>query len=181
MTFEDESCIKPSKFRRYYNENKKNISAVQTRSRTPSWLPCKNGIHRRQGRSCFPQEKGPRTSDSCRLSRALASVITLRKRPDFVRVNKTGEKAYFKGFLVLRAKQVKECPEPYRIGITVTKKTLGKANVRNRVRRRLKEAVRQSFIKNAEAGYDYVFIGRKEAVDMPFDILLKDMGKVFKN
>ena len=58
-----------------------------------------------------------------------------------------------------------------RVGITVSKK-LGKAHIRNRVRRRLREVYRL----NEEAflpGWDIVVVARTKAVDAPFDALTK--------
>ena len=49
--------------------------------------------------------------------------------------------------------------ETFRVGFTTTKK-LGCAVIRNKIRRRLREAVRLIFAPKALIGYDYVFIGR---------------------
>ena len=109
----------------------------------------------------------------------MTNVIDIKKRKDFVFVNKTGERDSFRGFIVLRAK--KENQEKDRIGITVTKKTLGKANNRNRARRRIKEALRLAFHKRqtTDIGYDYIFIARAAALFMPFEDMLKDIPKIF--
>ena len=56
-----------------------------------------------------------------------------------------------------------------RVGITVSKK-LGKANVRNRVRRRLREVYRlneERFLP----GWDIVIVARTKAINAPFDRL----------
>jgi ribonuclease P protein component len=63
---------------------------------------------------------------------------------------------------------------PPRIGFTVTKK-LGTAVVRNRVRRRLKEAVRTSAADRLRPGFDYVFIGRAGVADRGFVKLVADI------
>lgn len=58
-----------------------------------------------------------------------------------------------------------------RVGITVSKK-LGKANVRNRVRRRIREVYRlheDAF----QPGWDIVVVARVKAIDAPFDQLTK--------
>jgi ribonuclease P protein component len=49
---------------------------------------------------------------------------------------------------------------PARIGFTVTKK-IGNAVVRNRTRRRLKEAVRLELARHMVSGVDVVVIGRE--------------------
>ena len=56
-----------------------------------------------------------------------------------------------------------------RVGITVSKK-LGKAHVRNRVRRRLREIYRLHEAK-FQPGWDIVVVARSKAVDAPFDKL----------
>jgi ribonuclease P protein component len=63
---------------------------------------------------------------------------------------------------------------PARIGFTVTKK-LGGAVERNRIRRRIKEAVRLALPGRIQPGRDYVFIGRPEAKLRPFKLLQQDL------
>ena len=57
-----------------------------------------------------------------------------------------------------------------RVGFTVTKK-VGNAVVRNRVRRRLREAVRVHAAGEMAPGHDYVIVGREEVLAAPFDRL----------
>ncbi len=52
---------------------------------------------------------------------------------------------------------------PLRFGFTVTKKT-GNAPERNRIRRRLREAVRRAGEGLEGIGGDFVLIGRREAL-----------------
>jgi ribonuclease P protein component len=63
-----------------------------------------------------------------------------------------------------------------RFGLTVTRK-LGTAVVRNRIRRRLREAARLVFPQNASPGYDYVAIARPGAMTADFSVLLDDMKR----
>lgn len=56
-----------------------------------------------------------------------------------------------------------------RVGITVSKK-LGKAHVRNRTRRRLREVYRLNEAK-FRPGWDIVVVARTKAVDAPFSQL----------
>lgn len=63
---------------------------------------------------------------------------------------------------------------PPRIGFTVTRK-LGGAVERNRIRRRLKEAVRLALPGKVRQGRDYVFIGRPEAAARPLKLLMEDV------
>lgn len=70
-------------------------------------------------------------------------------------------------YLVLYAR--KNRTQSNRVGITVSKK-LGKAHVRNRVRRRLREVYRLHEAK-FQPGWDIVVVARSKAVDAPFDKL----------
>ena len=58
-----------------------------------------------------------------------------------------------------------------RVGITVSKK-LGKANVRNRVRRRLREVYRLNEDK-FQSGWDIVIVARTRAIHAPFEKLME--------
>ena len=63
---------------------------------------------------------------------------------------------------------------PARLGFTCTKK-LGNAVMRNRIKRRLKEASRLTFASIAQNSCDYVIIGRSAAETRGFDILQSDL------
>ena len=73
------------------------------------------------------------------------------------------------GNLVLYAR--KNRLEENRVGITVGKK-LGKAHVRTRARRRIREVYRLNEEK-FQPGWDIVVVARSRAVDAPFDKLTK--------
>ena len=73
------------------------------------------------------------------------------------------------GYLVLYAR--KNRTDTNRVGITVSKK-LGKAHVRNRTRRRLREVYRLNEAK-FRPGWDIVVVARTRAVEAPFDKLTK--------
>jgi ribonuclease P protein component len=73
------------------------------------------------------------------------------------------------GYLVLYAR--KNRLDHNRVGITVSKK-LGKAHIRNRVRRRFREVYRLNE-ELFQPGWDIVVVARSKAVDAPFDQLVK--------
>lgn len=72
------------------------------------------------------------------------------------------------GYLVMYAR--KNRTGANRVGITVSKK-LGKAHIRNRVRRRLREVYRLNEDKFT-AGWDIVVVARSRAIDAKFSRLV---------
>ena len=73
------------------------------------------------------------------------------------------------GYLVLYARRNRS--QTNRVGITVSKK-LGKAHIRNRTRRRIREVYRLNE-EQFKAGWDIVVVARSRAVEAPFDKLTK--------
>ena len=73
------------------------------------------------------------------------------------------------GYLVLYARRNRS--DVNRVGITVGKK-LGKAHIRNRVRRRLREVYRLHE-EQFQSGWDIVVVARTKAVDAEFSRLTK--------
>jgi ribonuclease P protein component len=100
------------------------------------------------------------------------TLVTIKARADFLRI-RGGAKWNTPGFLI-ETKPARTPTGPPRFGFTVTKK-LGNAVMRNRIRRRLKEAVRLGQVTLAHAGYDYVIVGRPPAFDMAFERLVADV------
>lgn len=85
----------------------------------------------------------------------------------FQRLYRTSGQA--NGYLVLYARRNRTGTN--RVGITVGKK-LGKAHIRNRVRRRLREVYRLNE-EQFQPGWDIVVVARTRAIDAPFDQLTK--------
>jgi ribonuclease P protein component len=96
----------------------------------------------------------------------------LKQRADFLAAS-AGTKVPATAF-VLQARDRGD-DNPPRVGFTVSKK-VGDAVERNRVRRRLREVVRLSAAERMRAGTDYVLVGRRAALDLPFDRLLTDFA-----
>ncbi|HIZ76607.1 MAG TPA: ribonuclease P protein component [Firmicutes bacterium] len=99
----------------------------------------------------------------------------LKKRKDFTKTYKKGRSLNGRAVILCYRKTTRPY---YRVGFTVSKK-VGKAVVRNKVRRRLKEITRL----NSEAflpGYDYIFIARSKAKDTPFEKLRSDVLNLAK-
>ncbi|MCO5732600.1 ribonuclease P protein component [Rhizobium sp. SSA_523] len=93
------------------------------------------------------------------------TVGRLKSRPQFLAV-RNGEKRRGPYFLVevLDRKQPGTAP---RVGFTVTKKQ-GNAVERNRMKRRLREAVRHSAGFAMNEGHDYVIVARRDMLNAPF-------------
>ena len=96
----------------------------------------------------------------------------LRQRADFLAAA-SGTRVPAGGF-VLQTRPRGDA-HPSRVGFTVSKK-VGTAVERNRVRRRLREIVRRHAALVSQAGYDYVLIGRRAALTMPFERIAADFA-----
>ena len=94
----------------------------------------------------------------------------LRQRADFLAAA-SGIKVPAPAF-VLQARERTD-HGPTRVGFTVSKK-VGNAVERNRVRRRLREIVRRSGKDRMQSGHDYVLVGRRAALTLPFDRIAQD-------
>ncbi|MBO0904084.1 ribonuclease P protein component [Jiella sp. MQZ13P-4] len=65
-----------------------------------------------------------------------------------------------------------------RFGLTVTRK-VGNAVERNRIRRRLREAIRLSAEADMVPGIDYVIVARRDVLTAPFDTLSQELRRRF--
>jgi ribonuclease P protein component len=113
-------------------------------------------------------------------------VITLKKRSEFLRVRQGARCAAAAFVLEAKARdksaREKSAPGPSaegsRFGFTVTRQ-LGKAVERNRMRRRLKAAVRDAAPNHARGDFDYVLIARRQALTSQFAALVEDLARAF--
>jgi len=107
------------------------------------------------------------------------SLQTLRKRADFLRLNR-GRRFAARGLVLQVAPTPEKGPEDgalaIRLGLTVTKK-IGNAVTRNRVRRRLREAAKSVLPVAGRPGHDYVLIARAGALGRSFEDLKRDIEK----
>jgi ribonuclease P protein component len=100
----------------------------------------------------------------------------LKKRASFLRLRKGN--AWRTRALVLQARRRSSeqgaQEDAARFGFTATRR-LGPAVIRNRARRRLKEAVRLIASAHAKPGYDYAVIARQGALTRSFAQLQRDL------
>lgn len=113
-------------------------------------------------------------------------LATLKRRQDFIAAarDRTSRKWVTPTLIVqcfptpgladLRAPEACAPPEVVQVGFTATKR-LGNAVIRNRVRRRMKEAARHLLPRLARPGFAYVLIGRADTAQCPFQCLLDDL------
>lgn len=94
--------------------------------------------------------------------------VRLKRRADFLAVQK-GERR--KGPLFLLEVRRRDDDDPtVRVGFTVTRRQ-GNAVERNRIRRRLREAMRLEGEHHVQPGCDYVLVGRRDVLDASFSRL----------
>jgi ribonuclease P protein component len=105
---------------------------------------------------------------------AMLAPERLKRRADFLRVAAKGRKAAVHG-LVLQV-LARDDAGPARVGFTVTRK-VGNAVVRNRTRRRLKEAARLLLRDQPVTGADLVLIGRDATRGRRFAELIDDFRR----
>jgi ribonuclease P protein component len=111
--------------------------------------------------------------------------LRLKKRADFLAAAK-GRRQHQRCF-VLQARERPEAVESERrpvtadsdaarFGFTVTKK-VGNSVIRNRIRRRLREALRLADLSLPKAHHDYVLVARIEALTAPFEDLRGEIAR----
>jgi len=86
-------------------------------------------------------------------------VKTLRKRPDFLALNRARRQGT--GSMLVQGRDRGDGDATVRVGFTCSKK-VGNAVARNRAKRRLREVARLLLPEHGRPGWDYALIGRPE-------------------
>ena len=100
----------------------------------------------------------------------------LRQRADFLAVA-AGPRMSSPAFVV--QSRARGDDGPVRFGFTVTKK-VGTATERNRIRRRLRELVKQLDEASIRPHSDYVLVGRRAALATDFAAMLDDLRSALR-
>ncbi len=105
----------------------------------------------------------------------------LTRRPQFQRVSRGGRVSGESFTLQSRGREDAEsgAVSGARVGFTVTR-SVGGAVERNRVRRRLKEALRAAGPLETKGDCDYVLVARREALGRRFAALVEDVRTAFR-
>jgi ribonuclease P protein component len=161
-------------------DNEENISTEPIGAQAPSWFPPPHGRSERTQGACPPPGQGAQapfgvTGHACDAGLKLV-IGRLKKRRDFLAAAQ-GSKAARRAF-VLEARERGDDGPP-RFGFTVTKRVARKSVERNRIRRRLREAVRLD-AENAQNGHDYVLVGRRKALTESFTDLKAALGQALR-
>lgn len=94
----------------------------------------------------------------------------IKKNKDFVRAYKKAKRFYNRDLSIL---VIPNGLKDKRFGYTLSKK-FGKANKRNKVRRRLKEIARLN-IEEFKDGHDYVIMPRSHCIELDYKTLEKSL------
>ena len=108
----------------------------------------------------------------------MTEILVLKKRKDFVRVAK-GVSKVTKTAILQAAPSLSEESTPPKIGYTTTKK-IGKANVRNKARRRMRAVIRELLPIYGMDNIEYVLIGRHNTHCCPYKELRSDIKWAIK-
>jgi ribonuclease P protein component len=143
------------------NYAEENISTKQSPTRQKARLSREDGDQERTRRSQAPPGERPQTPDgSALLSFRLPKEARIAKRAEFLGVYEHGKR--FEGrfmtvFILPNDRKI------HRVGITATKKAIGKAHDRNRAKRLLREAFRLSpeELEAISGKFDWVLNARR--------------------
>jgi ribonuclease P protein component len=165
------------------------LSTEQAGAQASAWVSRPHGNGRGPQSDCRPPRARPQASvglsapDAARrltrertIASTQARLARLTKRAEFVNAAK-GRRVHAASFALQSIRRPADTAAP-RFGFTVTKK-LGNSVVRNRIRRRLREALRNLPDLSAHPGYDYVIVARQAALNQAFPALQEELARAF--
>ena len=160
------------------NYAKENLSTKQPPPRKKARLQGADGDEKRPGRSEAASSEGPQASDRPTLLRFdLPKETRLAKRAEFLRVYEQGsriEGRFMTVFVMPNERDIQ------RLGVTATKKAIGKAHDRNRAKRLLRESFRLSKpeLATVEVKYDWVLNARRSLLKVKLDKPLEEFRRI---
>ena len=155
-----------------------NVSTKQPTPREKARLQGANGDQKRPGRSKASPSEGPQAPDgSALLGFDLPKETRLAKRAEFLRVYEEGERIegrFMTVFILPNGRDIQ------RVGITATKKAIGKAHDRNRAKRLLREAFRLSReeLEKIPVKYDWVLNARRGLLRVKLEKPLEEFKQI---
>ena len=155
-----------------------NISTKQPPPREKARVQGADGDKERPGCSEATAREGPQAFDGTTLLRFdLTKETRLAKRAEFLRVYEQGKRIegrYMTVFLLPNDRAIQ------RVGITATKKAIGKAHDRNRAKRLLREAFRLSRAELIEVSikYDWVLNARRSILKVKLEKPLAEFKEI---
>jgi ribonuclease P protein component len=155
-----------------------NVSTKQPPPRQKARVSRTHGDEERPRGDKTPTNKGPQASDgSSLLGFSLPREARLLKRAEFLRVYEQGtriEGRFVTVFILPNNGEI------HRVGVTATKKAIGKAHDRNRCKRLLRESFRLSRaeLDSVTQRYDWVLNARRSLLHTKLDKPLAEFKKI---
>ena len=159
---------------------KENVSTKQSPTRQKARLQGADGDEERPRRPKTPKGERTQASDgSALLNFDFPKEARLAKRAEFLRVYEQGKRIegrYMTVFLLPNKRDLQ------RVGITATKKAIGKAHDRNRAKRLLREAFRLSRAELDGVGikYDWVLNARRSILNVKLEKPLEEFRGIVR-